>query len=167
MNSFIAYLNKIEGMIDITPDVFQSHFLINSLRPELKLKVLEKVPNITNRTGIIQATITVEASLQMSTQQDQGLGASGHVQHSGSSQLNWQFQGQLADLLKSKEKDSFNPNTSDRRVGQGSSFHTGAGQGCGQDGYILGTCNYCGKHGHHEANCRKKARKTSPKGQSQ
>ncbi|KAI9751439.1 MAG: hypothetical protein M1815_001145 [Lichina confinis] len=61
VNSFIAYLNKIEGMIDITPDV---------LRPELKLKVLEKVPNMTNHASIIQAAITVEVSLQMSTQQD-------------------------------------------------------------------------------------------------
>ena len=70
VNSFIAYLDKIEGMIDVTPDVFQSHFLIDSLRPELKSKVLEKVPNMTNRAGIVQATIAVEASLQMSTQQD-------------------------------------------------------------------------------------------------
>ena len=70
VNSLITYLDKIEGMIDITPDVFQSHFLINSLRPELKLKVLEKVPNMTNHTSIIQATITVEVSLQMSAQQD-------------------------------------------------------------------------------------------------
>ena len=44
MNSFVTYLDEIEGMIDITPDVFQSHFLIDSFRPELKLKVLEKVP---------------------------------------------------------------------------------------------------------------------------
>ena len=70
VNSFVAYLDKIEGMIDVTPDVFQSHFLINSLRPELKLKVLEKIPNMTNHASIIQATITVEVSLQMSTQQD-------------------------------------------------------------------------------------------------
>ena len=71
------------------------------------------------------------------------------------------------DLSKSKEKDSFNPNTSDHGVGWGSSFHTGAGQGCGQDGYILGTCNYCSKHGHRKADCRKKACEMSPKGQSQ
>ena len=70
MNSFITYLDKIEGMIDITPDVFQSHFLIDSLKPELKLKVLEKVPNMTNHASIVQATIIVEASLQMSVQQD-------------------------------------------------------------------------------------------------
>ena len=70
VNSFVTYLDKIESMIDITPDVFQSHFLIDSLRPELKLKVLEKVPDMTNRASIIQATIAVEASLQMSTQQD-------------------------------------------------------------------------------------------------
>ena len=70
VNSFITYLNEIEGMINIIPDVFQSHFLINSLRPELKLKVLEKVPNMTNCTSVIQATITVEVSLQMSIQQD-------------------------------------------------------------------------------------------------
>ena len=70
MNSFITYLDEIEGMIDVTPDVFRSHFLINSLRPELKLKVLEKVPNMTNRAGIIQAAIAVEVCLQMSTQQD-------------------------------------------------------------------------------------------------
>ena len=70
VNSFVAYLDEIEGMIDVTPDVFQSHFLIDSLRPELKLKVLEKVPNMTNHASIIQATITVEVSLQMSTQQD-------------------------------------------------------------------------------------------------
>ena len=67
VNSFITYLNKIEGMIDVTPNVFQSHFLINSLRPELKLKVLEKISNMTNRASVIQATITVEVSLQMST----------------------------------------------------------------------------------------------------
>ncbi|KAI9750884.1 MAG: hypothetical protein M1815_001541 [Lichina confinis] len=66
VNSFVTYLDKIEGMIDITPDVFQSHFLIDSLRPELKSKVLEKVPNMTNRASVIQAAITVE----MSTQQD-------------------------------------------------------------------------------------------------
>ncbi|KAI9748424.1 MAG: hypothetical protein M1815_003249 [Lichina confinis] len=70
VNSFVAYLDKIEGMIDVTPDVFQSHFLIDSLRPELKSKVLEKVPNMTNHASIIQATIAVEVSLQMSTQQD-------------------------------------------------------------------------------------------------
>ena len=70
VNSFVTYLNKIEGMINITPDVFQSHFLIDGLRPELKLKVLEKVPNMINRAGIIQAAITVKMSLQMSTQQD-------------------------------------------------------------------------------------------------
>ena len=70
VNSFVTYLDKIEGMIDITPDVFQSHFLIDSLRPELKLKVLEKVPNMTNCASIVQATIAVEVSLQMSTQQD-------------------------------------------------------------------------------------------------
>ena len=70
VNSFITYLDKIEGMIDVTPDVFRSHFLIDSLRPELKSKVLEKVPNMTNCAGVIQATITVEVSLQMSTQQD-------------------------------------------------------------------------------------------------
>ena len=70
VNSFIAYLDEIEGMINVTPDVFQSHFLIDSLRPELKLKVLEKVPNMTNRAGVIQATIAVGVSLQMSTQQD-------------------------------------------------------------------------------------------------
>ena len=70
VNSFITYLDEIEGMIDLTSDVFQSHFLINSLRPELKSKVLEKVPNMTNRASVIQATIAVEASLQMSTQQD-------------------------------------------------------------------------------------------------
>ena len=70
VNSFVTYLDKIEGMIDITPDVFQSHFLIDGLRPELKLKVLEKVPNMTNHASIIQATIAVEVSLQMSTQQD-------------------------------------------------------------------------------------------------
>ena len=70
VNSFVTYLDKIEGMIDVTPDVFQSHFLINSLRPELKLKVLEKIPNMTNRAGIVQAAIAVEVSLQMSTQQD-------------------------------------------------------------------------------------------------
>ena len=93
VNSFITYLNKIEGMINVTSDVFQSHFLIDSLRPELKLKVLEKVPNMTNHTSIIQAAITVEVSLRMSTQQDQGSGMSGHVQYSGSSQSNWQFQG--------------------------------------------------------------------------
>ncbi|KAI9751679.1 MAG: hypothetical protein M1815_000982, partial [Lichina confinis] len=137
------------------------------LRPELKLKVLEKVPNMTNRAGIVQATIAVEVSLQMSTQQDRGSGTSGHVWHSGSSQLNWQFQGQLVDPSKSKEKDPSNPNTLDHGVSQGSSFHTGAGQGRGQDGYILGTCDYCGKHRHHEANCRKKACETSSKGQSQ
>ena len=127
MNSFITYLNKIEGMIDVAPDVFRSHFLINSLRPELKLKVLEKVPNMTNRASIIQATIAVEVSLQMSTKQDQGLGVSGYVWHSGNSQSNWQFQGQSADPSKSKEKDLSNPNTLDRGVGQGFSFHTGAG----------------------------------------
>ena len=70
VNSFVTYLDKIEGMINVTPDVFQSHFLIDSLRPELKSKVLEKVPNMTNHAGIVQATITVEVSLQMSTQQD-------------------------------------------------------------------------------------------------
>ena len=70
MNSFVTYLDKIEGMIDITPNVFQSHFLIDSLRPELKSKVLEKVPNMTNHASVIQATIAVEVSLQMSTQQD-------------------------------------------------------------------------------------------------
>ena len=70
VNSFITYLNKIEGMIDVTPDVFQSHFLIDSLRPELKLKILKKVPNMTNHASIIQATIAMEMSLQMSTQQD-------------------------------------------------------------------------------------------------
>ena len=70
VNSFITYLDKIEGMIDVTSDVFQSHFLINSLRPELKLKVLEKIPNMTNHASIIQATIIVEMSLQMSAQQD-------------------------------------------------------------------------------------------------
>ncbi|KAI9750370.1 MAG: hypothetical protein M1815_001858 [Lichina confinis] len=127
VNSFVAYLDEIEGMIDVAPDVFQSHFLIDSLRPELKLKVLEKVPNMTNRAGIVQATITVEVSLQMSTQQDRGSGASGHVRHSSSSQSNWQFQGQSVDPSKSKEKDSFNPNISDRGVSRGSSFHTGAG----------------------------------------
>ena len=52
---------------------------------------------------------------------------SGHVWHSGSSQSNWQFQDQSADPSKSKEKDLFNLNTSDHGVGQGSSFHTGAG----------------------------------------
>ena len=52
---------------------------------------------------------------------------SGCVWHSGSSQLNWQFQGQLVDPSKSKEKDSFNLNTLDSRVGWGSSFHTEAG----------------------------------------
>ena len=57
-------------MIDVVLDIFQSHFLIDSFRPELKLKVLEKIPNMTNHTGIIQATITVEVSLQMSIQQD-------------------------------------------------------------------------------------------------
>ena len=82
---------------------------------------------MTNHVGVIQATIAVEVSLQMSTQQDRGLGASGHVRHSSSSQSNWQFQGQLVDPSKSKEKDLFNPNTSDRGVGRGSSFHTGAG----------------------------------------
>ena len=92
---------------------------------------------------------------------------SGHVRHSGSSQSNWQFQGQLVDPSKSKEKDSFNLNISDRGVSQGSSFHTGDGQGRGQDGYILGTCGYCGKHRHREADCRKKAHEMSPKGQSQ
>ena len=127
VNSFVAYLDKIEGMINVTPDVFQSHFLINSLRPELKSKVLEKVPNMTNHVSIVQATITVEVSLQMSTQQDQGSGASGHVWHSSSSWSNWQFQGQSVDPSKSKEKDSSNPNTSGRKVGWGSSFHTGAG----------------------------------------
>ena len=71
------------------------------------------------------------------------------------------------DPSKSKEKDSFNLNTSDRGVGWGSSFHTRARRRRGQDGYILGTCDYCGKHEHHEANCRKKACETSPKGQSQ
>ena len=91
---------------------------------------------------------------------------SGHVWHSGSSQLNWQFQGQSVDPSKSKEKDSFNPNTLDCEVNQGSSFHTKARQGCGQDGYILDTCDYCGKHRHCEANCRKKACEASPKGQS-
>ena len=70
VNSFVTYLDEIEGMIDVTPDVFQSHFLIDSLRPELKLKVLEKVPDMTNRASIIQAAIAVEVSLQMSTQQD-------------------------------------------------------------------------------------------------
>ena len=70
VNSFVAYLDKIEGMIDVAPDVFQSHFLIDSFRPELKSKVLEKIPNMTNHTSVIQATITVEVSLQMSTQQD-------------------------------------------------------------------------------------------------
>ena len=70
MNSLIAYLDEIEGMIDVAPDVFQSHFFIDSLRPELKSKVLEKVPNMINHAGIIQATIAVEMSLQMSTQQD-------------------------------------------------------------------------------------------------
>ena len=70
VNSFVTYLDEIEGMINVAPDVFQSHFLIDSLRPELKLKVLEKVPNMTNHASIIQATITVEVSLQMSTQQD-------------------------------------------------------------------------------------------------
>ena len=70
VNSFIAYLDEIESIIDVTPDVFQSHFLIYSLRSELMLKVLEKVSNMTNRAGIIQATIAVEVSLQMSTQQD-------------------------------------------------------------------------------------------------
>ena len=122
---------------------------------------------MTNHASIIQATIAVEVSLQMSTQQDRGLGMSGCVCHSSSSQSNWQFQGQSVDPSKSKEKDSSNPNTSDRGVSWGSSFHTGAGQGCGQDGYILGTCDYCGKHGHREANCRKKACEMSPKGQSQ
>ena len=52
---------------------------------------------------------------------------SGHVWHSSSSQSNWQFQGQLVDSPKSKEKDLSNPNTLDHRVGQGSSFHTEAG----------------------------------------
>ena len=68
---------------------------------------------------------------------------SGWGQHSSSSQSNWQFQDQLVDSSKGKEKDSSNPNISDYKVSQSSSFHTGAGQGCGQDGYILGTCNYC------------------------
>ena len=71
------------------------------------------------------------------------------------------------DPSKRKEKDSFNLNTLDHGVSRGSSFHTGARQGCGQDGYILGTCDYCSKHRHHKADCRKKARETSPKGQSQ
>ena len=57
-------------MINVILDVFQSYFLINSLRPELKSKILEKVPNMNNYTNVIQATIAVEASLQMSTQQD-------------------------------------------------------------------------------------------------
>ena len=70
VNSFVTYLDEIESMIDITPDVFQSHFLIDSLRPELKSKILEKVPNMTNHASIIQATIAVEVSLQMSAQQD-------------------------------------------------------------------------------------------------
>ena len=48
VNSFVTYLNKIESMIDVTPDVFQSHFLIDSLRPELKSKILEKVSDMTN-----------------------------------------------------------------------------------------------------------------------
>ena len=77
---------------------------------------------MTNHAGIIQATITVEVSLQMSIQQDQGLDASGYVQHSSSSQSNWQFQGQSVDPLKSKEKDLSNLNTSDCKVGWGSSF---------------------------------------------
>ena len=72
---------------------------------------------MTNHAGIIQATIAVEMFLQMSTQQDQGSGMSGCVQHSSSSQSNWQFQGQLVDPSKSKEKDSFNLNTLDRGVG--------------------------------------------------
>ena len=92
---------------------------------------------------------------------------SGCVWHSSSSQSNWQFQGQSVDPSKSKKKDSSNPNTSDHRVSQGSSFHTGAGQGCGQDDYILGTCDYCSKHRYHKADCRKKACKSSSKGQSQ
>ena len=82
---------------------------------------------MTNHAGIIQATNAVEVSLQMSTQQDQGPGASGHVWHSSSSQSNWQFQGQSADPSKSKEKDLFNRNTSDCGVSQGSSFHTRGG----------------------------------------
>ena len=80
-----------------------------------------------NHASVVQAAIAVEVSLQMSTQQDQGSGASGCVRHSGSSQSNWQFQGQLADPPMSKEKDSSNPNTLDCGVGRGSSFHTGAG----------------------------------------
>ena len=71
------------------------------------------------------------------------------------------------DPSKSKKKDSSNLNTLDCRVSRGFSFHTGAGQRCGQDGYILGTCNYCGKHRHCKATCRKKACEMSPKGQSQ
>ena len=70
VNSFVTYLNKIEGMINVTPDMFRSHFLIDGLRPELKLKILEKVPNMTNHASIVQATIAVEMSLQMSTQQN-------------------------------------------------------------------------------------------------
>ena len=70
VNSFITYLDNIENMIDVISDVFKSYFLIDSFKPELKLKILEKIPNMINHTSIIQATITVEMSLQISIQQN-------------------------------------------------------------------------------------------------